>query len=256
VTAPEDIDYLASRFDLADRWPVVSESFTQWVIEDRFAQGRPRWETVGAQFVPDVTPYEMMKLRLLNGSHLAVAALGRLAGYTYIHEAMADQLIARMMTALMDRETGPTLPDVPGIDLAEYKRTLVARFANPAIRDTVERVNTDAPLNVLVVPIEARLAMGGGVDLLALALAGWMRRVRGVDEQGQTIDVKHPLADTLREKAEQGGEDPAPLLSLTTLFGALGSNECLLVPLRHWLSSLYRRGAKASLARAAEELAF
>src|SRR6185437_5554932 len=123
VTAPEDIDYLESRFDLADRWPVVSESFTQWVIEDRFAQGRPRWETVGAQFVPDVTPYEMMKLRLLNGSHLAVAALGRLAGYTYIHEAMADQLIARMMTALMDRETGPTLPDVPGIDLAEYKRT-------------------------------------------------------------------------------------------------------------------------------------
>jgi mannitol 2-dehydrogenase len=256
VTMPVDIDYLEQTYGVADRWPVFCEDFTQWVIEDRFVAGRPTWENVGAQFVPDVTPYEMMKLRLLNGSHLAVAALGRLAGYNYIHEAMQDELLRRLMAALMDRETGPTLPPVPGIDLDEYKRTLVARFSNPAIRDTVERVNTDAPLNVLVVPIMARLEMNGSVDLLALSLAGWIRRVRGVDEQGQPIDVRHPLAALLREKAEQGGPDPAPVLSITQLFGSLGQDQRLVVPLRHWLGALYGVGARQTLARAEEELKF
>ncbi len=157
VTAEKDIAALAERYGIIDRWPVFSETFTQWVIEDRFPAGRPAWEDVGAQFVADVAPYEFMKLRLLNASHLAVAGLGRLSGYVTIDEAMADPLMARYMTALMDRETGPTLPAVPGIDLPRYKATLVERFANPAIKDTVERVNTDAPLNILVDPIRDRL---------------------------------------------------------------------------------------------------
>ena len=256
VTAPEDIAYLEQTYGIADRWPVFCEDFTQWVIEDRFVAGRPGWEKVGAQFVPDVTPYEMMKLRLLNGSHLAMAAPGRLAGYTYIHEVMADDLFRRFMAALIDRETAPTLPPVPGIDLAEYKATLIARFANPAVRDTVERVNTDAPLNVLTVPISARLEMGGSVDLLALALAGWMRRVRGVDEQGQPIDVRHPLAPLLRAKAEEGGPDPMPLLSIDQLFGTLGGDPRLVTPLRRWLGALYEHGARRTLVLAAGELGF
>ncbi len=256
VTAPADVAYLQRVYGIADRWPVFCEDFTQWVIEDRFVAGRPAWEQVGAQFVPDVAPYEMMKLRLLNGSHLAVAALGRLAGHTYIHETMEDDLLRRLMAALMDRETGPTLPPVPGIDLDDYKRTLIARFANPAIRDTVERVNTDAPLNVLTVPITARLEMGGSVDLLALSLAGWMRRVRGVDEQGQPIEVRHPLAEILRRKAEEGGPNPEPLLSITQLFGSLGAEPRLVAPLRQWLGALYEHGARRSLAMAAEQLQF
>lgn len=256
VTAPTDIEYLSKTYDIADNWPVFCEDFTQWVIEDRFVAGRPAWEHVGAQFVPDVTPYEMMKLRLLNGSHLAVAALGRLAGYTYIHETMADDVLRRLMAALMDRETGPTLPPVPGIDLAQYKQTLIERFANPAIRDTVERVNTDAPLNVLTVPIQARLDMNGSVDLLALSLAGWIRRVRGVDEQGQPIDVRHPLAALLRQKAEEGGPDPAPVLSIHQLFGTLGDDARLVTPLRRWLGALYQDGARKTLQLAAQELRF
>jgi mannitol 2-dehydrogenase len=256
ITAPTDVEYLERTYGIADKWPVFCEDFTQWVIEDNFVFGRPEWEKVGAQFVPDVTPYEMMKLRLLNGSHLAVAALGRLVGYTFIHETMADDLLRRLMTVLMDRETAPTLPPVPGIDLAEYQRTLVARFANPSIRDTVERVNTDAPLNVLTVPIVARLDMGASVDLLALSLAAWIRRGRGVDEQGQPIDVRHPLAALLRQKAEEGGSDPAPVLSITQLFGSLGSDARLVAPLRRWLTALYDLGARRTLARAAEELQF
>ena len=184
VTTEADIAALAEHHGIADRWPVICETFTQWVIEDRFAQGRPAWEEVGAQFVDDVAPYEFMKLRLLNGSHLAVAGLGRLAGCVTIDEAMAEPLMTRYMAALMDRETGPTLKPVPGIDLARYKATLIERFANTAIKDTVERVNTDAPLNVLVDPIRDRLRSGESLELLALALAAWLRRVRGEGRAG------------------------------------------------------------------------
>jgi mannitol 2-dehydrogenase len=256
VTTDADIADLAARYGVIDRWPVFAESFTQWVIEDDFPAGRPAWEQVGAQFVGDVAPYEFMKLRLLNTSHLAVSGMGRLIGYVTIAEAMADPLIARFMAALMDRETGPTLPDVPGIDLPRYKATLVERFANPAIRDTVERVNTDAPLNILVDPIRDRLRASQPVDLLALALAAWLRRVRGEDEQGQKIDIRHPLADQLHARAIEGGPDPRPLLAITQLFGETGADPRLWEPVGRWLASLYANGAQATLAGAASALGF
>jgi mannitol 2-dehydrogenase len=256
VTAAEDAAALETRYGLRDRWPVFSEAFTQWVIEDRFAAGRPAWEEVGAQFVADVAPYEAMKLRLLNGSHLAVAGLGRLAGFALVDECLRDPDLHAYMAALMERETGPTVPPVPGIDLAAYKRALLERFANPAIRDTVERVNTDAPVNVLLDPIRDRLRDGAGVDLLALALAAWLRRVRGEDEQGVPIEVRHPLAALLRERAVAGGEDPGPLFGIEALFGDLGADRRLAEPVGRWLASLYRAGSRRTLARARAELGF
>ncbi len=256
VTSEQDRKYLAERYGVADRWPVVCESFTQWIIEDRFADGRPAWEAVGAQFVDDVAPYEMMKLRLLNASHLAVSGLGRLAGYVTIDETMANPVIRRLMIALMDRETGPTLKPVPGIDLPAYKTTLVERFANPAIRDTVERVNTDAPLNILLDPVHDRLASGACLDLLSLALAAWLRRVRGEDEQGGAIHVVHPLAELLRAKAIEGGADPRPLLGIAELFGQSGRDQRLIEPVGRWLEHLYELGAEKTLEVAARELDF
>lgn len=256
VTAAADVAALTERHGIVDRWPVFAETFTQWVIEDRFPAGRPPWEEVGAQFVTDVAPYEFMKLRLLNASHLAVSGMGRLAGYVTIDEAVADPLITRYMGALMDRETGPTLLPVPGIDLDGYKATLIERFANPAIKDTVERVNTDAPLNVLVDPIRNRLRAGQGVELLSLALAAWLRRVRGDDEQGQPIDIRHPLATLLREKAMEGGPDPRPLLGIAQLFGETGTDARLIEPVGRWLASLYERGSRETLAEASRTLGF
>ncbi len=247
VTRAEDIADLAARHGVIDNWPVFCETFSQWVIEDDFADGRPAWEEVGAQFTADVAPYEFMKLRLLNASHLAIAGLGRLAGCRFIHETMRNDRIRRYMRMLMDQETGPTLLPVPGIDLAAYKAALIARFANATIMDTVERVNTDAPVNYLLDPIRDRLARGESIDLLALALAAWMRRVRGVDEQGELIDVRHPLAGLLREKAIEGGADPRPLLGIMPLFGALGESERLIAGLGKWLASLYANGAARTL---------
>jgi len=262
VTQAGDIADLAARHGIADAWPVVSERFTQWVIEDDFVDGRPDWDTVGAQFVTDVAPYEFMKLRLLNASHLAIAGLGRLIGYETIDETMRDDRIRRYMAALMERETGPTLLPVPGIDLPTYKvdlptykAELIARFANPAIRDTVERVNTDAALNYLLDPVRDRLASEGAIDLLALGVAAWLRRVRGIDEDGAAIDVRHPLAALLREKAIEGGRDPAPLLSITSLFGSLGEDRRFVAAVGRHLAAIYEDGAAGALDACLRDLA-
>ena len=256
VTTPDDVKYLAGRFAVDDHWPVFSEVFRQWVIEDDFGGERPAWEEVGAQFVSDVAPYEFMKLRLLNASHLAVAGLGRLAGYTYIDEALRDPSLHAYMSALMDRETGPTLLPVPGIDLAAYKVRLLERFSNSKIKDTVDRVNADAPINLLIDPIRDRLSGCATVELLALGLAAWMRRVRGEDESGQPLSVVHPLASQLRARAIEGGTDPRPLLGVSSLFGELAEDRSFVDRVQRWLTLLYSRGARATLIQARQTLCF
>jgi mannitol 2-dehydrogenase len=256
VTTPAQVEDFTARFDLVDRWPIFCERFRQWVIEDDFVVGRPAWEEVGAQFVADVTPYEFMKLRLLNASHLAIAGLGRLMGYVYIDETIRDPSLRSYMRALMDRETGPTVPSVPGVDLDGYKTQLLERFGNVAIKDTVDRVNADAPINLLIEPIRDRLAAGANVDLLTLALAAWMRRVTGVDEIGNRISVVHPLADLLRERANAGGPDPLPLLSIRKVFGDLIDHGAFVATLKAWLTSLHADGAEATLSSARRMLIF
>jgi mannitol-1-phosphate/altronate dehydrogenase len=256
MTTSDDVRYLAEHFSIDDGWPVFSELFRQWVIEDDFADGRPAWEEVGAQIVPDVSPYEFMKLRLLNASHLAIAGLGRLAGYVYIDETMRDPSLRAYMSALMDRETGPTLLPVPGIDLSSYKSQLLERFSNSRIKDTVERVNNDAPVNLVIDPIHDRLRRAGTVDLLALGLAAWMRRVRGEDESGRNIAIAHPLAPLLRSRAIEGGTDPRPLLAIVSLFGDLGDNRSFVDAVQRWLTLLYSVGSRATLLQARKMLNF
>ncbi len=253
VPTAAGIAAFAAETGIDDRAALGAELFRQWVVEDDFRCDRPAWEKVGVRFVPDVSPYEAMKLRLLNGSHLAVAALGQLMGCALIGEAIGDPLLRRYMAALMDRETGPTLPPVPGIDLAAYKRQLLDRFANPAVKDTTQRVNTDAPVNVLLDPIRDRLAEDRPVDLLALGLAAWLRRARGTDDDGRRIAVVHPQANLLAAKAEQGGDDPAPLLSIRPIFGDLGRDARLVSAARRWLAPIHAHGVRATLASAAAD---
>lgn len=236
-----------------DAAPLVAEPFLQWVIEDRFVAGRPALERVGVQFVPDVAPFERMKLRLLNASHLAMSGPGQLIGLAGIDETIRHPQIRRYVAALMDRETGPTLDPVPGVDLDDYKRSVVARFDNPAIPDTVARVNADAALNYLLDPIRDRLATGSPIDLLAFAVAAWLRRVRGEDEAGKRIAVVHPLAEELRARAIAGGADPAPLIAMRSLFGDLGENATFCAVVGRWLAELYDGGVETALARAEAE---
>jgi len=250
VPTPEQIDEFRVQTGLEDHAPIFSESFRQWVIEDAFADGRPDWDRIGAQFVEDVTPYEAMKLRLLNASHLAIAGLGSLCGYQTVIETIGDPLIRRYMVRLMDAETGPTLPPVPGIDLAAYKATLLERFANPAIRDTVQRINADAPVNLLLDPLRDRLAIDAPVNLLALGLAAWCRRVQ--------IEAREPVegrpmgrAEALLQERARIETDPASFLSLEAIFGEIGKDPRLVSMVRYWLKSFEKDGAVAALKRAA-----
>ena len=140
VTTDEDRAQISERFGVEDAWPVVCEPFTQWALEDKFSAGRPPLEDVGVQVVPDVVPYELMKLRLLNASHQALCYFGYLAGYRLVHEVAQDPLFANFLLDYMNREATPTLAPVPGIDLDAYKLQLIERFSNAAVRDTVARL--------------------------------------------------------------------------------------------------------------------
>jgi mannitol 2-dehydrogenase len=238
-----------------DGWPVVSEPFTQWVLEDDFSAGRPDLAAVGVQLVPDVAPYELMKLRLLNAGHQALAYFGYLMGYRLVHEATRDPLISRLLLDYMDREATPTLRPVPGIDLAAYKLELVERFSNPAIRDTLARLAFDASERVpkFIIPaILENLAAGRDVRLGAAIIASWARYAEGVDEEGGPIVVEDHLTDTLMPLARQSKDDPLAFLRVRELFGQLVDDERFTTPYRMTLDALHARGARATLSELLE----
>ena len=187
ATTDADRAQVLERFGIADAWPVVCEPFFQWVLEDSFSDGRPPYEQAGVQIVEHVEPYELMKLRLLNAGHQALAYPGHLMGYRLVHEASQDPLIARYLLRYMEDEATPTLRPVPGIDLDAYRHELIARFSNAQIRDTVARLAFDASDRIpkfLVPVIQERLAARQPVPLSAAIVATWARYSEGVDEQG------------------------------------------------------------------------
>lgn len=253
ATTDEHRALVREKFGIADGWPVVTEPFKQWVIEDRFPLGRPQWERVGAQMTSDVHPYEMMKIRLLNASHQALCYIGMLLGYRYAHETMADADIRRLVEALMNVEVTPLLPDVPGIDLAEYKRTLVERFANPTLRDQLARIGTEGSARIpkFVLPsVLERLERGGPMRALCFTVAAWFRTLTGTDERGQALPINDPIAEELTRRARAGGEDPRPLLGLRELFGdVLPASPAFVGQVEEDLRALYREGPRAALAR-------
>lgn len=257
VTAPEDIATLEHEFGVRDGWPVVCEPFTQWVLEDDFPLGRPRFEEVGAQLVDDVVPYELMKLRLLNAGHQALCYVGHLAGHRYAHEVMAEEIFRRFLLAYMTREGMPTLPEVAGVDLDEYARTLIERFANPEIRDTLARLCAESSDRIpkwLVPVIRANLAAGGEVELSALVVASWARYAQGVDEQGHPIEVVDRLRDRVMAAAACRSEDELAFLRDPDLFGDLVEDERFTTAYRQALASLDEVGARATVERWVERV--
>jgi len=250
ATTDDDRAEVARRFGIEDGWPVVCEPFTQWVVEDRFGLGRPPLEDVGVQLVDDVVPYEMMKLRLLNAGHQALAYLGHLAGYRLVHDAAQDPLFQRLLLGYMEEEATPTLRPVPGIDLDHYRRDLIARFSNPAVRDTLARLAFDGSERLpkwLLPVVRDNLAAGGEVRRSAAVVAGWARYCEGVDEQGQPIDVVDRRRDALVARARRQRKDPLAFLADRELFGDLVDDERFTSVYTAALASLYERGARATL---------
>lgn len=250
VTTPDVIDVVATEFGVDDQWPVVAEPFTSWVLEDDFADGRPPLEAVDVLMVDDVTPYELMKLRLLNAGHQSLCYFAYLAGYRLVHDAAGDPLFADFLLAYMDDEATPTLKPVPGIDLPDYKRTLIERFANPGVRDTVARLcygSSDRIPKWLLPVIRENLRTGAPIRLSAATVASWARYAEGTDEHGQSIDVQDQLADVLVPLARKQRENPTAFIENTDLFGDLASDERFVDAYVWALDSLHRDGARATL---------
>ena len=244
TTEEADRAYVARAFGIDDRCPVLTESFSQWVVEDDFAGARPALEDVGVAVVPDVRPYSLVKTRLLNGAHCAIGHLGLLLGHRDTVEAMDDPVLRELLRRLMDDEVAPLLPAVPGMHDAAYRRTLLARIANPRMRDALTRLarNGSAKVPAHVLPsIVAARERGLPHPLLTAAVAGWCAHLRG-------DDVTDPEARRLRALALEGGTDPRPLLRGSGLFGALAGDEDFARELSAVLAAFERRGVRATLA--------
>jgi mannitol 2-dehydrogenase len=249
ATTDDDRAEVARRFGIADGWPVVCEPFTQWVLEDWDGE-RPAYENVGVQLVADVGPYELMKLRLLNGSHQALCYLGYLAGYRYAHEVCQDPLFAEFLLAYMDTEATPTLAPVPGIDLAAYKPNLIERFSNPQVRDTLARLcmeSSDRIPKWLLPVIRENLASGGPIALTATVVASWARYSEAIDEQGEPIVVVDRLRDTLIAAAQAQTADPLSFVRNRELFGDLVDDPQFTSAYLAALDSLHAHGARKTL---------
>jgi mannitol 2-dehydrogenase len=250
ATTDEDRAELAARFGVEDEWPVVCEPFTQWVLEDAFGTGRPPLEDAGVQMTDDVVPYELMKLRLLNAGHQVLGHLGRLAGFTYVHDACRDPLFREVLLGYLREEGAPTLRPVPGIDLEQYEADLVERFASPAVRDTLDRLRTDASDRIpkfLLPVLRANLASGGEIRRSVAVLAAWARSFCGTDDTGRPIEIVDARRDALAAAARRQDEDPLAFVRERSVFGDLADDERFAAAYRSALASLRRRGARATV---------
>ena len=257
VPATTDADRagIAAALGVDDAWPVVCEPFTQWVIEDRFPQGRPAWETTGAELVADVRPYEDMKLRLLNGSHSTIAYLGQLAGWQTVADAIAQPALAAHIDALMT-EAATTLRLPASTDLASYRTALLARFANPALRHRTAQIAMDGSQKLpqrLFAPALDRLAAGRGAPRIALGVAAWLWFLRGRADDGTALMLNDPQADRLRAAAAVAPDATAlrdAIFAMADIVPpALAGNEVFRRDVLAALESLATRGVAATLPR-------
>jgi fructuronate reductase len=252
-----DIERVERLTGLRDEAPVLHEPFRQWVLEDNFISGiRPRWERAGAQFVADVAPFEAAKLRMLNGSHSALAYLGYLAGCETIAEAVASEPFVRFVKRFWRNEVIPTLPAPPGMDLSRYADQLLDRYKNPAIRHRTWQIAMDGSQKLpqrLLSTVREDLRQSRPFPCLALAIAAWIRYVGGVDEAGRAIDVRDPLATLLRERLERAGSAQAErvhaILSMESIFGAdMSANPAFALAVTRAYSTLMSDGARKAVA--------
>ncbi|MFS2156635.1 mannitol dehydrogenase family protein [Pseudomonas sp. Pseusp122] len=235
-----------------DEWPVVCEPFVQWVLEDKFVNGRPAWEKVGVQFTDDVTPYEEMKIKLLNGSHLALTYLGALKGYRFVHETMNDPLFVEYISTYMDLDVTPQLAPVPGIDLTAYKAKLIERFSNQAIADQLERVCSDGSSKFpkFTVPTINRLILDqANLDRASLVVAAWALYLQGnKGENGVEYKIVDPRVDFCKGLVADATLLTQRLLGVEEIFGAaIPQSAAFIASFEKNLNSLKQLGVDKTL---------
>ena len=256
ATGDRERKILSRDFGIEDSWPVFCEDFTQWVLEDNFPAGRPALERVGVQFVPDVTPYEHMKIRILNGGHAIIAYPAGLLDIHFAHEAMEHSLIRSFLQKIEREEIIPVVPPVPDTDLQEYFKKIEERFANPKIGDTIRRLCLDGSNRqpkFIIPSIAERLKSGAGVIGLALASALWCRYCYGTTESGQTIEPNDPNWDRLMSVAHAAKDDAMAWLKMEDIYGDVGSSEVFRKHFAFMLEAIWSEGVKQVITRYLEE---
>ncbi len=239
-------------FGVEDEWPVFCEPFRQWVLEDNFPTGRPAFEEAGVQFVSDVSPFELMKIRILNGGHAVIAYPAGLMDIHFVHEAMEEPLVRGFLEKIERDEIVPTVPAVPGVVLDDYFSLIVKRFSNPKIGDTVRRLCLDGSNRqpkFIIPTIADRLKAGQGVAGLALESALWCRYCAGTTDSGAEIAANDPNWERLTGIARRAKDDPAAWLAMEDIYGDVGRSAVFAEAFAASLKELWATGARQTLSR-------
>ncbi|MBB4231368.1 mannitol dehydrogenase family protein [Rhizobium mongolense] len=250
ATGQREIDLLTDTFGIEDNWPVYCEEFKQWVLEDKFTAGRPALDKVGVTFVPDVTPYEHMKIRILNGGHAAIAYPAALMDIHFVHDAMEEPLIRAFLAKLENDEIIPIVPPVPNTSLKDYFALIEHRLLNPKIADTIPRLAQDGsnrqPKFILPSTLD-NLRQGKDVVGLSLVSALWCRYFAGTTDSGKEIVFNDASADRLHAAALKAKDDPAAFLVFDDIFGEVSQSELFRKRFAHALKTLWEKGTRATL---------
>lgn len=256
ASQPEDLEHAAAACGLEDRAAVVGEPFRQWVIENAFQGLRPEWDMVGAELVPDVHPYELVKMRLLNAAQSAWAYLGAIAGLEHTFQSARDPVLGQLVTTLLAEEAASTVPDVASMPAARYIASVIDRVQNEAIRHTNHQVATDGSQKIIqrfLDPIRDRLRAGGQVDYLALGVAGWMAYLLAASPRfGRRWIAQDPWADVVADIAQRSGDAASmvrEILAIKPIFGEDLSNDALVAILSRHVEGLLSINPYQYLAR-------
>jgi mannitol 2-dehydrogenase len=250
ATGAREIGITVDDYGIDDAWPVFCEEFKQWVLEDRFPLGRPALEKVGVQFVPDVAPYEHMKIRILNGGHAAIAYPAALLDIHFVHEAMEDPDIRAFLAKLEREEIIPVIPPVPDTDLDAYFDLIERRFSNPKIADTIPRLAQDGSNRQpkFILPSTSdRLSRGEDVTGLALVSALWCHYLAGTTDSGKAISFNDPNFERIQAAAVAAKSDPSAFLELKDIFGTIAGSDLFRKRFANALKSLQQNGTRATL---------
>jgi mannitol 2-dehydrogenase len=257
TTTEKDRAALVERYGVADRVPVVTEPFRQWVLEDKFVGVRPAFDRVGVQFTTDVVPYEQVKIRLLNGGHFAIAYASALLGIPLVSDAIADHQIKKFLQEY-HREVLPAVPQVPGIDPGDYTVSVVKRFSNPTILDQIDRIcsgGTGKLISFILPTMRELKRQRRAMRIIPAVIASWLFYLRGKREDGSDVEIEDPLKGQLISFLNAGATDAGRVLSVRALFGDLteGSDE-LIAQVQQFLDCLYESGTRRMMESAISQV--
>ena len=250
LTRTSDIEGMKQQYSLLDQSPVVSESFSSWIIEDTFFDKRPPLDLVGVQFVKNIQPYEDMKLYLLNAGHSILGILGSLLGYKMVHEAANDPDLIQFLIHYMDLEVSPGLKDAETISVQDYKATLISRFKNAHINDGLDRIcaESSSKIPLFVLPtLRAQLQTHQNIEGAAFLIAAWCKYNDEVNDLGEFYEISDTMSNTLIRRAALSHQDPLQFLKISAVFGDLTSEPIFTRAYTQYLSFLNKHPSRLCL---------